>query len=140
MAKLSPFLRFNDNKCREAMNFYKECLGGELDFMTVKESPMSKDMPADKQDLIMHSTLKKGGWVLIGSDMMRDKAAIGDNVGVSLDCESDEEIRAVFDKLARGGEVFMPLEEMFWGAVFGLVTDKYGVEWMLNYQKTPAKA
>ena len=84
MAKLSPFLRFNDNKCREAMNFYKECLGGELDFMTVKESPMSKDMPADKQDLIMHSTLKKGGWVLIGSDMMRDKAAIGDNVGGSV--------------------------------------------------------
>ncbi|MES3005623.1 MAG: VOC family protein [Patescibacteria group bacterium] len=135
MIKLNPFLRFNDNKCREAMNFYKDCLGGELDFMTVEGSPVSKDMPADKQGLIMHSTLKKNDWVLIGSDMMRDKAVIGDHVGVFLDFESEEEIKTVFEKLSKGGEVFMPLEETFWGAVFGLVTDKYGVEWMLNYSK-----
>ena len=135
MAKLNPFIRFNDNKCKEAMNFYKDCLGGELNFMTVKGSPMEKDMSTDKQDLIMHSTLKKGDWVLIGSDMMRDKATAGDNVGVSLDCESEEEIRTIFEKLSKGGEVFMPLEDAFWGAIFGLVTDRYGVEWMLNYQK-----
>lgn len=137
MINLNPFLKFNDSKCREAMNFYKDCLGGELEFMTVKGSPMEKDMPTDKQDLIMHSTLKKGGWVLIGSDMMRDKATIGDNVGVSLDCESEEEIKTIFNKLSEGGEVFMPLEDVFWGAIFGLVTDKYGIEWMLNFQKTP---
>lgn len=139
MAKLSPFLRFNDGKCREAMNFYKDIFGGDLFFMTVKESPMAKDMPADKQGLIMHSTLKKSGWVLIGSDMMRDKATVGDNVGVSLDCESEEEIRMIFDKLAKGGDVFMAVEEAFWGALFGMVTDKYGIEWMLNFQKKPMK-
>jgi PhnB protein len=134
MAKLNPFVRFNDEKCREGMNFYKDCLGGELEFMTAKDTPMAKEMPTDKHDLIMHSTLKKGDWVLIGSDMMRDKAVIGDNVGISLDCESEEEIRTIFDKLSVGGEVFMPIEKQFWGAFFGLVTDKYGVEWMLNYQ------
>lgn len=139
MAKLNPFLRFNDGKCREAMNFYKDCLGGEIDFMTVKGSPMEKDMSADKQDLIMHSTLKKGNWTLIGSDMMRDKATIGDNVGVSLECESEEEINKIFNTFKEGGEVFMAPEPTFWGALFGLVTDKYGVEWMLNYQKTPMK-
>ncbi|OHA18569.1 MAG: hypothetical protein A2664_02940 [Candidatus Taylorbacteria bacterium RIFCSPHIGHO2_01_FULL_46_22b] len=139
MAKLNPFLRFNDSKCREAMNFYKECLGGTLDFMTVKGSPMAKDMPAEKQDLIMHSTLTKGDWVLIGSDMMRDKAVVGDNVGVSLDCESEQEIRDIFSKLEKGGEVFMAPEEQFWGAIFGMVTDKYGVEWMLNFQKETLK-
>jgi PhnB protein len=138
MAKLSPFIKFNDSKCVEAMNFYKDCLGGELDFMTVKGSPMAKDMPEDKQDLVMHSTLTNGDWVLIGSDMMRDKATIGDNMGVSLNCESEEEIKTVFEKLSKGGEVFMPLEDMFWDAMFGVVTDKYGVEWMLNYPK-PAK-
>ncbi len=137
MAQLNPFIRFNDSKCREAMNFYKECLGGELDFMTVKDSPMSKEMGADKQNLIMHSTLKKDSWVLIGSDMMRDEATIGDNLGISLDCESDKEINTVFDKLAKDGEIFMPLEEAFWGATFGVVTDKYGVEWMLNFSKKP---
>jgi len=138
MTKLSPFLRFNDAKCREAMNFYKKCLGGELEFMTAKGTPMEKDMP-DKLDLIMHSTLKKGDWVLIGSDMMRDKAIIGDNVGVSLECESDKEIKTIFAKLSEGGEVFVPLDEAFWGATFGLVTDKYGVEWMLNYHKDTFK-
>jgi len=139
MVKLNPFLRFNDSKCREAMNFYKDCIGGELEFMTVKGSPMSKDMPADKQDIIMHSMLKKGDWVLIGSDMMRDKAVVGDNVGVSLECESESEIKEIFAKLSKDGDVFMPLEEVFWGAIFGLVTDKYGIEWMLNYTKPTTK-
>ncbi len=138
MSKINPFIRFNDEKCKEAMNFYKECLGGELEFMTAKGTPMEKDMPADKLDLIMHSTLKKDDWVIIGSDMMRDKAIVGDNVGVSFECESEEEIQTVFNKLAEGGEIFMPLEDMFWGATFGVVTDKYGVEWMLNCQKKAA--
>jgi PhnB protein len=139
MAKMSPFVRFNNGACREAMNFYKDCLGGELNFMTVKGSAVEKDMPADKQDLIMHSTLTKGSWVLVGSDMMRDKAIMGDSVGITLDCESEEEIRTIFDKLARGGEIFMPVEDAFWGALFGMVTDKYGIEWMLNYTKPSQK-
>ena len=135
MTKLNPFIRFNNNKCKEAMNFYKNCLGGELNFMTIKGSPVEKDMPVEKHDLIMHSTLTKNNWVLIGSDMMRDKATLGDNVGISLECENEEEIKKIFNSLSEGGEVFMPLEDTFWGALFGLVTDKYGVEWMLNYQK-----
>ncbi|TAK57666.1 VOC family protein [Patescibacteria group bacterium] len=139
MAKLNPFLRFNNGKCREAMNFYQKILGGELYFMIVKESPMAGEMSSDKQDLIMHSSLTKGGWMLIGSDMMRDKAVVGDSVGLSLDCESEKEIKMIFDSLSQGGEVFMPLEDAFWGALFGIVIDKYGVEWMLNYQKTPMK-
>ena len=134
MTKLSPFIRFNDQKCREAMNFYQECLGGELEFMTARGTPMEKDMP-DQLDLIMHSTLTKDNWILIGSDMMRDRAIIGDNVGISLDCESEEEINTVFNKLAAGGEIFMKVEEQFWGALFGVVTDKYGIEWMLNCPK-----
>lgn len=96
-------------------------------------------MTSDQLDLIMHSTLTKGNWKLIGSDMMRDRAKIGDHVGISLDCESEKEIREVFAKLSKGGEVFMPLEDMFWNAIFGVVTDKYGVEWMLNFQKDSKK-
>jgi PhnB protein len=139
MAQLDPYVKFNDGKCREAMNFYKDCIGGELDFMTVATSPMAADMGPEKQENIMHSTLKKGTWTLIGSDMMRDKATVGDNMGLSLNCDSEEEIKTVFAKLSEGGEVFMPLEDAFWGALFGVVTDKYGVEWMLNFQKTPMK-
>ena len=138
--KLHPFLRFNDGKCREAMNFYKDCLGGgKIEFMTVKETPMAKETPADKQDFIMHSEFSKGDIVFYGSDMMRDKAVVGDNVGVALNCESEKELNEIFAKLSDGGEVFMAPEEQFWGGVFGMVTDKYGVEWMLNFQKKPMK-
>jgi PhnB protein len=132
---LSPFIRFNDKKCTEAMAFYKECLGGELEFMYVKDSPMAKDMPAESGDLVMHSTLTADNFVLMGSDMMQDRAVIGDNVGVSFNFEHENDIKAAFAKLSEGGEVFMPLEDQFWGALYGVVTDKYGVEWMLNCAK-----
>jgi PhnB protein len=137
--ELYPFIRFNDNKGMEAMNFYKSVFGGELDTMLVKDSPMAKDMPADKQSNIMHSVLKNGKITFIGMDMMRDKATVGDNVGISLNCESEEELRDLFAKLSEGGEIFMAPEMQFWGGVFGVLTDKYGVEWMLNYQNGEMK-
>ena len=132
MAQLNPYLRFNDSKCREAMNFYKECIGGKLTFQTVGESPMAKDMPKEAHSKIMHADLKNGGVEIFASDMMRDKAAMGDNIALSLNCESEEEIKSLFSKLSAGGEIFMPLEKQFWGALFGVLTDKFGVEWMFN--------
>ena len=135
MSRINPYLRFNDGKCREAMNFYKDCLGGELELMTLGESPMAKDSPG-KENLIMHATLKKGGAILIqGSDMMRDKMKVGDNVVVSVDCESEKEIEDIFAKLSKGADIFMKLEKQFWGGLYGMLTDKYGHEWMFNYQE-----
>ena len=137
--KLTPFVRFESGKCTEAMNFYKGIFGGKLTLMTVKETPMSKDFPAEKQALVMHSYLDSGLVAFSGSDMMRDKLQVGDNVGMSLECSSQKEIDDIFAKLAEGGDVFMKPEESFWGAIFGMVTDKYGVEWMLNFQAKPMK-
>lgn len=131
MATLNAYLKFNDNKCREAMEFYKSIFGGELTFMTVKDSPMAGEMP-DALDKVMHVEFKAPGILLYGSDMMRDKAIVGDNVGLSLNYTDLEEQKDHFEKLSVGGEVFMPLEKAFWGDVFGVVTDKYGIEWMLN--------
>ena len=136
MAQLNLFLRFNGGKCREAMNFYKSCFGGALTFMTIGESPMAKDMPAEKQGFIMHAELKKDGLVFYGSDMMRDAAVVGDNVGMALNCDSEKEIRDLFAKLSKGGEVFCPLGDAFWGALFGIVTDKYGIEWIIEFPAT----
>lgn len=135
MTKLYPYIRFNDGKCREAMTFYQSVLGGELTFQTVAESPMANEISKDKQDYIMHSMLKKEGIELTGSDMMRDKATVGDNMGIMLECSSEKEINEHFTMLSKGGDVFMPLEKAFWGGIFGVVTDKYGIEWMLNFQK-----
>lgn len=138
--KFNAYIKINDRKCKEAMNFYQSCFGGELDFMTVGSSPMAKEMPAENADLIMHSTLTKNGVMLFSaSDMMRDKAVIGDNVGISINFDNEKEIREVFEKLSLGGDIFMPLEDVFWGALFGVFTDKYGVEWMLNFQKVASQ-
>lgn len=139
MIHLHPYLRFNDSKCREAMEFYKECLGGTLTFQTVGESPMAPESPKEIHNRIMHAHLKWPGGELFASDMMRDKAIVGDNIALSLNFEREQEIRTLFEQLSQGGEVFMPLEQQFWGALFGVVTDKFGVEWMLNYQITPQK-
>lgn len=117
------------------MEFYKDCFGGELQFMTVKDGPMAAEVPEESHGLIMHSTLRNNGWTLVGSDMMRDRATAGDQVGIMVDFKNESEMRAVFDKLAVGGEVFMPVEDAFWGAFFGVLTDKYGVEWSLNCTK-----
>ncbi len=136
---LQPFIRFNDNKGHEAMNFYKSVFGGTLDEMMVKDSPMAKDMPADKQNNLMHSILTAPNISFVGMDMMRDKAVIGDNVGMSLNCDSEAQLMDLFAKLSVGGEIFMKPEMQFWGGVFGVLTDKYGVEWMMNYQKEPMK-
>lgn len=139
MIQLNPYLRFNDRKCREAMTFYKECLGGELTFQTIGESPMAKEMPPEGQENIMHASLKTKDFEIFASDMMRDKAVVGDNIALSLNLTDEKRTRELFEKIGKGGEVFMPLEKQFWGAIFGVVTDKYGIEWMFNCQLGGAK-
>ncbi|OHA21008.1 MAG: hypothetical protein A2849_01725 [Candidatus Taylorbacteria bacterium RIFCSPHIGHO2_01_FULL_51_15] len=139
MTTLNPFLRFNDGKCREAMEFYRGIFEGKVEYMTLGESPMGKDSPKEQHGLIMHSELSSGKIVFFGSDMFRDRAVVGDNVGMALNCESGKELNAHFEKLSEGGEVFMKPEKQYWGGIFGMVTDKYGVEWMLNFQLEPIK-
>ncbi len=139
MAILQPYVRFNDKKCREAMTFYQKCFGGKLEFQTVAESPMGKDMDKGAQNNIMHASLRSGKFEIFGSDMMRDKATVGDNIVLSVNCDNEKEIKDLFAKVSKGGEVFMPLEDAFWGALFGVTTDKYGVEWMFNFEKKKVK-
>ena len=136
MAKLRPYLHF-DGTTTEAMNFYKECLGGEVEFMTLGESPMADqvpdNMPTATPDKIMHSTLKTGNWTLMASDMMDPTSFTkGDTVSVCLVCESKEEIEDIYQKLSEGGDIFMKLEQQPFGW-FAMFTDKFGTEWMLQF-------
>lgn len=131
MLRIIPHLRFNDGKCAEAVEFYKNVFGGELTIQKVSDTDFANEMPAENRNRIMHAELKIKGLTIFASDMMRDKATVGDNISLGLDCESREEIESLFDKLSAGGEVFMPIEKPYWGGLFGVVTDKYGVEWML---------
>ncbi len=123
MTQINSYLTFNGN-CREAMTFYKECLGGELVLQTIGESPMADKMPP--QNL-----------VLMGSDMVGEHGLVkGNTVSLMLNCSSKEEIKTCYEKLSKGGEATHPLENTFWGALFGDLTDKYGNHWLLNYQMT----
>jgi len=134
MARINPYLNFNDN-CREAMNFYKDSLGGELTIITVGESPMAAQMPPAMKDSILHASLKIGDNMLMGSDMRRKQLTDGDTVSLSLNCSSEEEIRTCYKKLSSGGKADHPLENTFWNAIFGDLTDKFGNHWLLNYDK-----
>jgi PhnB protein len=135
MTVINPYLTFSGN-CREAMTFYKECLGGELNVQTIGDSPLSEKMPPQMKDCILHATLTKDALLLMGSDMV-DESGLrkGNAVSLSLNCSSEEEIKTTYAKLSAGGKATHPLEDTFWGALFGDLTDKYGNHWLLNYDK-----
>ncbi len=133
--QINSYLTFNGN-CREAMAFYQECLGGELYFQTVGESPLSEKMPKKMKDCILHFTLTKSSLVLMGSDMVSGKGLIkGNAVSLSLNCSSEEEIKGCYASLSEGGSQNHPLENSFWGALFGDLTDRYGNHWILIYNR-----
>ena len=133
MIKLNSYLTFNGN-CREAMTFYAGCLGGELTFQTIAESPLSERMPQKMKNCILHATITKDGFLLMGSDIVNENGLIkGNNVSLSLSCSTEEEIYSYYAKLSEGGFANHPLENSFWGALFGDLTDKYGNHWILYH-------
>jgi PhnB protein len=135
MTQINSYLTFSGN-CREAMEFYKECLGGELVLQTIGESPMADKMPQQMKDCILHSTLTKGALVLMGSDMVSEKGLTkGNAVSLCLNCSDEEEIKRCYENLSKNGEATHPLETTFWGATFGDLIDKYGNHWLLHYDK-----
>ena len=133
--QLNAYLSFNGN-CREAMLFYQECLGGELLFQAIGASPLAKRMPKQMKDCILHATLTKETLVLQGTDMVSAAGLLkGNAVSLSLNCNSEAEIKAVYAKLSANGQTEHALEVTFWGALFVAFTDKYGHHWLLNYSK-----
>ena len=132
MAHLNPYLNF-DNNCREAMNFYKECLGGELFLQTVSELPaMAAQMPPQMKDNILHSSLTSGDIVIMASDLSREKRIEGNTVHLCINCSGENELNSFFSKLSAGGKVTEPIADMPWGAKYGALTDKYDKHWIFN--------
>ncbi|MFC5272028.1 VOC family protein [Adhaeribacter terreus] len=137
MAHLTPYLAFNGN-CRDAMEFYKTVFGGELMMQTFGEAPVNAS-EADK-GRIMHAQLSSGNFMLMASDGMPDHpVTFGNSVTISVHPQSKEETEKQFNALSEGGQVTMPLSDTFWGAYFGMLTDKFGIPWMFNFQKEQPK-
>ena len=132
-ARLNPYLSFRDT-AREAMDFYHSVFGGELTVSTFSDFGASED-PAEA-DLVMHSMLTTGtGLVLMASDTPpRITYTPGNDVSLSLsgDADDSDELRRYWDGLADGATVTMPLDVAQWGDYFGMLTDRYGVSWMVS--------
>lgn len=137
MAAINPYLNFNGNT-EEAFNFYKSVFGGEfIGLQRFKDTPEADKVPAHEQEKIMHVSLPIGkGNMLMATDAlesMGQKLAVGNNFHLSIEADSEEEATRLFQELSGGGQVKIPLEKAFWGDYFGMVTDKFGVQWMVNY-------
>ncbi|MFD5424910.1 VOC family protein [Streptomyces sp. NPDC127084] len=131
-SRLNPYLSFNGD-ARQAMEFYKEVLGGTLVMHTYGESGGGE--PGTPQgDNIMHAMLETpSGFTLMGADAPPGMPhTAGNNFSVSLSGDDDAELRGYWDKLSGAGSVAVPLEKQMWGDVFGMCTDRFGIPWMVN--------
>jgi PhnB protein len=133
MKEVSTYLTFDGN-CRQAMEFYKRCLGGELYLMPFSEAP--GEMPKDAKDRIMHANLRNGSIALMASDRWGDHPyQTGNNFAICIAPESLAETEKLFAELGEKGTVTMALQDTFWGARFGTLVDQFGIHWMFNFEK-----
>lgn len=132
MKTLEPYLFFN-GQCRQALEFYRDCLGGEItQLQTFDEAP--GETPAGAEGRVMHACFQSEGIQLMASDGMPDqKIESGGQITLNLNFDDHEEQAHVFNTLSDEGKVDMPLQDTLWGARFGMLTDRYGIHWMLNY-------
>ena len=130
-SQLNPYLNFRDNT-RQAMEFYHTVFGGKLQSATFKDYHASQDSSED--NLIMHSQLEAdNGIVFMASDTPnRMEYRPGTNMSMSLSGDNEAELTGYFEKLSDGGTVTMPLQKAMWGDSFGMCTDKFGVQWLVN--------
>ena len=134
----ATYLNFDGN-CRDAMKFYERCFGGELSLVAFGDMQGPGAPPPGMKDRVMHARLMKGSDViLMASDTMPGQGLPyrqGTNFWIMVPCESTAEVDKLFAVLSENGRVTMPLQSTFWAARFGMLTDQFGIQWMLNFDK-----
>jgi PhnB protein len=132
----NPYLAF-DGQCEKAFKFYERCLGGKIVAMIpYGDTPSKEHVPAGHERKIMHARINLGSQVLMGGDahsMHPYEGVKGCSVAVQVN--TPEEAERLFAALSEGGTVQMPIGETFWAQRFGMLTDKFGVPWMVNCEK-----
>ena len=134
MFHLAPYLHFN-GEAEEVLNFYKDIFNGEIIALNrYADSPMQVN--EDWKSKIIHARLKFGDNLIMISDSHNGQLASKEgNIQLSVEVDDEKKIEEVFNKLAEGGKVTMPLAKQFWGATFGMLQDKFGVNWMFNHEE-----
>ncbi|WP_130735843.1 VOC family protein [Flavobacterium sp. J27] len=144
MATVNIYLTFNGN-CEEAFTFYQSVFGGEFPYIgKFKDMPKNEECPEVSEadaEKIMHVTLPiSKETCLMGSDTGGEWASSfqqGNNFSISINAESKAEADKLFTALSEGGQITMPMNQSFWGAYFGMFTDKFGINWMVNFDEQP---
>jgi len=134
MTTLTPYLLFDGN-CRQAMEFYRSCLGGELIMTAVKDTPAQDRLPAFQHDKILNARLRGSNVDVSASDWLRpDRTPVrGNTACLYISGGSFHDLKSLFEKLSEGGEVTDSLTQQFWGT-YGALNDKFGVRWMFHAQ------
>lgn len=136
MLRWNPYLTFS-GQCAAAFKFYERCLEGKIVSMVpFADTPHAESVPADERGKIMHASLVVGSQVLMGSDAPSGQPYEGiKGCSVAIHVDTPEEAERVFNALSEGGTIMMPLTETFWAARFGMLTDQFGVPWLINCGK-----
>jgi PhnB protein len=137
MSTINPYLNFDGNT-EEAFNFYKSVFGGEfLALQRFKDFPEGDKLSEIDREKIMHISLRiSNGYILMGTDTlesMGQSTTQGNNFYISVQVESKAEADRVFKELSAEGKMEMPIQDTFWGAYFGMFADKFGIQWMVNF-------
>ena len=135
--QLNTYLTF-DKECREAFEFYRSVFGGDFLFIqTFGDGPPDLQVPEDEQGRVMHVSLPIGDSVLMGSDSTSafgPPPKVGGNFSITVSPDSRADADRLLAGLAEGGEVLTPMQDMFWGAYFGMCVDKFGIRWQVNFE------
>lgn len=137
MLTILPYLNF-PGTTEEAFTFYRSVFGGEFkDLTRFKDTPEAGKLSSEEQNKLMHIGLPVGtNMALMATDAlesMGQKLTVGNNIHLTLETESEEEADRLYRGLSAGGKSTMPMAKTFWGAYFGMLTDKFGIQWMVNY-------
>ncbi len=137
MLRFDIYLNFAGNT-EEAFNFYKSVFGGEFSSLQrFKDTPEADKLSAEDQEKLMHIAMPIGnGMTLMATDALESmgfKLITGNNYSININVNSKDEADQIFKKLSEGGKIEMPLETTFWNAYFGTFSDKFGIQWMVNY-------
>jgi len=137
MVTINPYLNF-DGTAEEAFNFYKSVFGGEFLFVQrFKDTSEGGKLSAAEKEKLMHISLPIGkGNILMATDALESMGhplKVGNNFFLSVETESKAEAEKIYTGLSAGGNAEMPLQDTFWGAYFGMLTDKFGIHWMVSF-------
>jgi PhnB protein len=137
--RIIPYINCAGN-AEEAMNFYKGILGGKTEIMRWSEMPPNPKMPVseDWQNKVMHGslTIREDVMIFLADSWVEEEGAYSNNVFLHVEFDSEKELRQAYDALSAGGEVKMPVDQTFWGAVYGDLVDKFGIGWGLHFQES----